>query len=188
MKTAILFSAVLLCPLAAWAADDIEPFDAKTGLWETTSTMEMSGMPAMPAMPQLSEEQLSKMPPQQRAQMEAMMKSRMGAGAPRTSVTKSCVTSDSLKQAMAMGQNENCTRKVMSSSSSMQTIHMECTQGKMNMTGDLTVERVDAEHAKGAMVMKAAGGDQPVNMNMKMSFNAKWLSSDCGDVKPLGAK
>jgi hypothetical protein len=188
MKRTILMTVALLCPLAAWAADDIKPFDAKTGLWETTSTMEVSGMPAMPAMPQLSEEQLSKMTPQQRAQMEAIMKSRMGAGMPRTSTSKTCLTKDSLQQALAMGQNENCTRKVVASSSSMQNIHMECTQGKTNMTGDLMLERVDSEHAKGTMVMKSAGGDQPVNMNMKMSFNTKWLSSDCGDVKPLGGK
>jgi hypothetical protein len=189
MKSTILATVVLLCPLAAWAADDIKPFDAKPGLWETTSTMEMTGGPAMPAMPQLSEEQLSKMPPQQRAQVEAMMKARGGAQAPRTSTSKSCLTKDSFQQAMAMGQNENCTRKVIASSSSMQNVHMECQQGKMNMAGDLLIERVDAEHAKGSMVMKAVGGDQQaVNMNVKMSFNTKWLSSDCGDVKPLGAK
>jgi hypothetical protein len=68
----------------------------------------------------------------------------------------------------------------------MQTIHMECTQGKTSSSGDLMVERIDAEHARGNMVMKSAVGDQPVNM--KMTFTTKWLSSDCGDVKPLGAK
>jgi hypothetical protein len=183
MKTNILTIAALLCPLAAWAADDIQAFDAKTGLWETTTTTEMSGMTGMPAMPQISEEQLSKMPPQQRAQIEAMMKSR--AGAPRTSTGKTCLTKDSFKQALAMGQNENCTKKVVTSSSTMQNIHMECTQGKMTMAGDLVIERVDSEHAKGSMVMKASG-DQP--MNMKMSFTTKWLSADCGDVKPAGAK
>ena len=85
-----------------------------------------------------------------------------------------------------MGQNENCTRKVIASSASMQNIHVECTQGKMNMIGDLMVERVDSEHAKGTMTMKSATGDQP--MNMKMSFTTKWLSADCGDVKPAGGK
>jgi hypothetical protein len=143
--------------------------------------MEMSGMPA--AIPQIPEEQLSKMTPQQKAQIEAMMKARMGA--PRTSTGKTCLTKDSFKQALTMGQNENCTRKMVTSSSSMQNIHMECTQGKMTMTGDLLIERVDSEHAKGSMVMKASG-DQP--MNMKMSFTTKWLSADCGDVKPVGGK
>lgn len=187
MKTALFFSVALLCPLAGWAADDIRPFDAKTGLWETTSTMEMPGMPAMPAMPQIPPEQLAKMTPQQRAQVEAMMKSRMGAaGSPRATVTKSCLTKESLQQALTMSQNENCTHKVLASSSAMQNIHMECTQGKTTSSGDLTVERIDAEHARGSVVMKSAVGDQPVNM--KMTFTTKWLSSDCGDVKPFSSK
>jgi hypothetical protein len=98
------------------------------------------------------------------------------------------LTSESFKNAMAMGQrNENCTQKLVSSSSSMQNIHMECTQGKTNMVGDLMVERIDSEHAKGNVVMKASG-DQPQPINIKMSFTTKWLSADCGDVKPLAAK
>lgn len=185
MKSSILATIALLSPLAL-RADDIKPFDAKTGLWETTSTMEMSGMPAMPQMPAIPEEQLSKMTPQQRAQIEAMIKSRMGGiGAPRTTTSKTCMTADSMKQALNMSKQENCTQKVISSSSSMQNIHVECTQGKMNMTGDMMVERVDSEHAKGNVMMKATGEQ---NMTMKMSFTSKWLGSDCGDVKPLGAK
>jgi hypothetical protein len=164
-------------------ADDIKPFDAKVGLWETTSTTEISGMPAMPQIP---EEQLAKMPPEQRARIEAMMKGR-GAGGPRTNTSKSCVTRESLEKAMAFGQNEeSCTRKVISSSSSKQEIHIECTRGKSTMTGDLTIERQDGEHAKGSMVMKSAGSERPIDM--KMSFTSKWLSADCGDVKPITAK
>jgi hypothetical protein len=187
MKTIILLGAALLAPLTTWAADDIKPFDGKPGLWETTSTTEMSGLPGMPAMPQIPPEQLAKMTPQQRAQVEAMIKARMGAaGGPQTDTTKSCLTSDSFKNGLTMGQkNTNCTQKVTSSSSSMQNIHMECTQGKTTMVGDFMIERVDSEHAKGNLVMKAAG-DQPINM--KMSFSTKWLSADCGDVKPLAAK
>ena len=46
----ILFTIVLVCPMATWA-QDIKPFDAKLGLWESTSTTEISGMPATPATP-----------------------------------------------------------------------------------------------------------------------------------------
>src|SRR5437016_6308024 len=82
MKTALLASVALLCPLASWAADDIRPFDAKVGLWESTTTMEMSGLPAMPAMPKLTPEQMSRMPPEARKQLESAMGA--GMGAPRT--------------------------------------------------------------------------------------------------------
>src|SRR5258708_40299104 len=103
MKSILLISIALLAPLTTWAAEDIKPFDRKPGLWETTSTTEMSGMPGMPAgMPQIPPEQLAKMTPQQRAQVEAMLKSRMGAagGAPQSNTSKVCLTADSFKNAL----------------------------------------------------------------------------------------
>lgn len=183
LKAAILIAVAVLTPLACRAADDLVTFDAKPGLWENTTTMEMSGMPAMPQIP---EEQLAKMPPQQRAQIEAMMKSRGGMGGPRT--TKSCMTPESLKRSLAFAQNaqteNSCTSKVASSSANKREIHFECTRGKTTSAGDMTIERIDSEHVKGNMVMKTIGADRP--MDMKMSFTTKWVSSDCGDVKPFG--
>ena len=186
LRIAILAGVAALLPMTAWAADEFKPFDVKLGLWETTTTTEIAGMPAMPAMPQIPEEQLAKMPPQQRAQIEAMMKAR-GAGGPRTMNSKACMTRESLNRGLAFGREDNaCTRKVVSSSANRQEIHMECTHEKVTTTGDMIIERVDTEHVKGTVVMKSSGSEKP--LDMKMSFNTKWVSSDCGDVKPLGAK
>ncbi|HJT88621.1 MAG TPA: DUF3617 domain-containing protein [Bryobacteraceae bacterium] len=181
MRTAILI-ALAAAPLACWAADQITPFDAKPGLWETTSTSEMSGMPAMPQIPP---ETLARMPPEQRARIEAMLKNM---GGPHTTTAKACITRESLQKGLDFSRRQECTQKVVSSSASKQQIHVECTtgQGKVKTTGDVTVERLDSEHAKGNVTMQASeGGPQ---MNMKMSFNSKWLSSDCGDVKPFDGK
>ena len=182
MTTRILLGLALLCPMASWAQDKI-PFDGRPGLWETTSTMEISGMPAMPAM---DPETLKNMPPEARAQMEAMMKGR-GMGSPRTQTVKSCMTKESFNKGFAVQDQNTCTRKVVSSTGSKMEIHMDCTQGKSKTTGDMTMERVDSEHAKGTMVMKTSEGGER-SMDMKMSFSTKWLSSDCGDVKPVGEK
>ncbi len=185
MKTTILLGIVALCPLATWAADDNKPFDAKLGLWETAVSMNMAGMPAMPAMPQIPAEALANMPPAQRAQIEAMMKGRGGAGGPQIT-TKVCLTRASL-DAGALGQSDkSCTSKVVSSTASKQVIHVECAQEKSKTTGDLTLERVDAEHAKGTMAMKQSEGGQ--TRDVTMAFDTKWISADCGDVKPVGGK
>jgi hypothetical protein len=182
----ILLTTALLCPLAAWA-QDIKPFDAKLGLWESTSSAEISGMPAMPAMPAIPQETLDRMPPAQRAQVEAMMKGR-GAGSPRTSTSKFCIDQDSLRKAF-YSSDKSCTTKLVSATASTQQIHVEC-NGAAKGAGDLTLERVDAEHMKGAMVMKmtgdARGGGAGRSMDMKVTFSNKWLSADCGDVKPVG--
>ena len=175
---------LLLLSCAALPAQDIKPFDIKLGLWETSTTTEMTGMPAMPAMPQLPPEALSRMPPEQRAKVEAMMKSRGGTGG-TPMVVKSCITRETLDRAMAFKTDKSCTSKVVSSSATKQVIHMECTQDKSRMTGDMTVERVDAEHAKGTSVMKTEGEHA---MTVKVNFETKWLASDCGDVKPAAAK
>ncbi len=189
MKSTFLALSLLLAPFAM-RAQDIKPFDVKTGLWESTTTTEMSGLPAMPAMPQLSEEQLSKMPPQARAQVEAMMKNKGGVGAPRTTTGRSCITKETLSQAWGMNQ-QNCTSKLVSSSGSQQKIHMECNMQGSTAVGDLTVDRVDDAHAKGTMTLKTTVGGSAKQMgpvDMKMSFSSKWVGSDCGDVKPVTVK
>ncbi len=197
MKTTILFGIAMLCPLAALTAQEIKPFDARPGLWETTTNIEVSGMPAIPqsAMPQLTPDQLAKMPPAARQQLEAMMAGR--GGAPRATTTKSCVTKESLDKAMAFGNNNqaNCNRRIVNSSPSKIEVHVDCAPDKMNMTMvmDATVERVDAEHVKFSGTMKNSGtgsgtGNTVRTVESKMSATSKWLSADCGDVKPAGEK
>lgn len=185
MKRILLLVIALLCPLATWA-QDIKPFDAKLGLWESTSTTVMGGMPARPAMPALTPDQLAQIPPAQRAQMEAMMKG--GPGAPRTSTTRFCLAKDSLSKAF-YNADKSCTAKLVNSTNSMQQIHVEC-NGVMKAGGDLKMERVDAEHMKGSMAMKATGdertGGAGQSLDIKVTFSNKWVSADCGDVKPVG--
>jgi hypothetical protein len=177
----VLAGFAVLLPLAAWAAD-VRPLDAKVGLWETSASTEVSGMPAMPQIPEAT---LAKMPPEQRARLEAMMKSRSGGGGPQMT-TKVCLTRESL-QAGALGRNDkSCTSNVVSSSASKQLIHVECNQGEAKSTGDLTVELVDPQHMKGTMLMKSSVGGQ--SRDMKMSFDTKWIAADCGAVKPFTAK
>lgn len=180
MKIVTMAGLAVLLLSRCQAADEIKPLDVKLGLWETTSKMDINGMPAMPAMPQIPEETLAKLPPAQRAQIEARMKA---AGGPRTTTVKSCITRDSLNRGVFGPTENSCTYKVANSSSSKLEVHMECNREKTTMTGDLVVERADSEHAKGTMVMKASEGSMPINM--KMTFDTKWLSSDCGDVKPM---
>ena len=184
MRLTILAGAALLLPMAMWAADI---FDIKPGLWEytTTTSMDMAGGQQMPAMPQLTEEQLAKIPPAQRAQIEAMMKNRGAMGSPRTNTSKVCITKESLAKALNFSQQQNtCTSKVNSLSSTKQEIHIDCA-GQFKGSGDFIIERVDSEHAKGNMTMKTEGGHA---MTMKMTMSTKFLSSDCGDVKPAGEK
>jgi len=178
VRTTILLAAALSAVAAS--AADIKPFDVKMGLWETTSTSEVAGAPAMPAIPK---EKLDQLPPEQRARIDAMLK---GRNAQSTS-TRSCLTRESLSRALNFSHDDACKTTLVSSTSSKQEIHMECARDTAKSTGDITIERIDAEHAKGTGVVQSTmqGGR---SMSMKLSFTSKWISSDCGDVKPLGEK
>src|SRR5271156_871304 len=88
-------SFALLAGTAAWAADPV-PLDLKTGQWEYTVTTQMTGMPQAAAgkqMPQIPPETLAKLPPDQRAKIEAAMKqaSGMASGQPTTTTSKNCI-------------------------------------------------------------------------------------------------
>jgi len=177
MRNAILLGLTLLWPLALFAADDYKPLDVKLGLWESTLTSQTTGMPPLP------EELLSKLTPDQRARMEAAMKARAAKG-PQTRVTKSCLTKDQLDKALTFGSEGNaaCKRTLINSSSTKQDIRFDCSDEKSGMKGSGTVhvEAINSENVKGAVQVSAAGGAN--NMNTQMSFSAKWVSSDCGDV------
>ncbi len=185
----ILLTSVMMFPMAMMA-QDIRPIDVKPGLWENTTVSQISGLQMPTNMPQISPDQLAKMPPEARARVEAMMKG--GPGAPQTNTMKACITAEQLAKPLLGHQDKSCSVNLVSSTSSTQQIHMECTRGNTKTAGDLNLNRVDSEHLKGDMLMKSTSDGStsgaPQNMTIKLSFSNKWLSSDCGDVKPSSEK
>ena len=175
MKRLLLVAGVLGA-IAAWAAD-IAPMNVKLGLWETTVSNAMRGMPPIPA------EVLAKMTPEQRQRMEAAMAARAGSsGSPQT--YKSCLTKEALEKALSFGddRNHNCKRTLVSSSASKQDIHMECGNEKVTTTGDLHFEALTPEMVKGTLTLTSTGAGAGMGMNIKSEFSSKWLGPDCGDV------
>ena len=82
-----------------------EGFDIKTGAWEVTTSTAIAGMP-------IPKSSLDKMPPEQRAKMEAAMAARAGNTNSHTSTT--CVTKQDLDRGQLMKSDDaNCTRKVI---------------------------------------------------------------------------
>jgi hypothetical protein len=174
VKTRILLVLAFLTPLAGWAVDPV-PMDVKLGLWETTLTNQMDISSMIPP------DALAQLTPEQRAKMEAAMQ---GRGAPRTTTIKHCITKETINEAFSSPGRGNpkeqiCTQTFVTSTSTKQVVHMECTSGNMKSSGDVQVEVIDRENAKGSMVMTSAGGR---GGNMKMAWTSKWLGADCGDV------
>jgi hypothetical protein len=163
--------ALLSC--VVYAQDNRRP-----GLWELSAQMQGPGMAAM-----IPEDRLAKMTPEQRAQVEAMMASRMGGGA-QPIITKSCETTETIKKEQAYGQDKNRTCKVatVSSTGSKRVMQISCDTPNGKSEGTMTVDIPDPEHFNGTMVMHVNSQGRSVDMNQKIT--GKWLGSDCGDVKP----
>ena len=174
MKHLTLIGLLALAPLASFA-EDVTPLNVKPGLWEDTVTTQASGM--MAAIP---DDVLAKMPPERRAQMEAMMK---GAMAPHT--IKACVTPDQIKNARFYQDRSNnaCKQTISSSTSDSIAFHMECNTGRSKTVADGHFQALNTETVKGEITgttTTAEGRTIP----SKTTFNGKWLSSDCGNLQP----
>jgi hypothetical protein len=153
------------------------PMNVKLGLWEMTMTNQMSGMPAMPQV------DLSQLPPEQRARVEAMMKARGGMGGGQPMVTKQCITKEKLEKQFYephQAKDESCKQTVVSSTASLQELKVECT-GNQKMAGTVRFEAVDNEHVKGAVHFDTEA--QGHAMTVDSVINGKWVAADCGDVK-----
>jgi hypothetical protein len=174
MKETIVLGLVFLWALPSWTADGVQPLDVKPGLWETTTTTEMSGMPPIPT------EVLAKMAPEQRAKMEAAMKARAAQGAKATT-KRSCLTKQELSKPLTFGDDneKSCKRTLISSSRSKQEARLECADGTATRSGDVRIEAITPESIKGSMQMTSAGGGRSMNVNV--GFTGKWIGASCAE-------
>jgi hypothetical protein len=178
----LLLSLLAFSSVTLLAQQKFTPPNVKEGLWEMTMTHSGSGMPGMPA------DALAKMPPEQRAQVEAMMKARGMSMSGNTTVVKSCVTKEKMDKGMAFAgdkQHGNCTPTIVSSSPSHMEIKMHCEDTnngkKTTMDATTVVDVVGQDSVKGSThgVMKS----EDHSTNMDLTFTSKYLGPNCGDIK-----
>jgi hypothetical protein len=175
MRTNLLVAVILFCVAVLWAADNITPLNVKEGLWEMTVTHSMTGMPAMPNIPP---DTLAKMPPDQRARVEAMMN-----GQPSTDIRKECITKEKLEKHSAFSANRGeCTRTVVSSTGSKLELKFHCEEKQSSSDGTFLMEAIGSDNVKGTMhsVINTSSGK---TMNMDLTITSKYLGPACGDLK-----
>ena len=150
------------------------------GLWEHSFTMKSDDGRMEKAMAEM-QKQIAAMPPEQRKQMEAAMASRgMKLGATGNSV-KVCISKEEAAKPPEARMNAgNCTQKDMQRSGNTMKFKYECTQPPSTGEGEMTFVSEKAYSGKTTVTSQVAGRTQQMNMEMQ----GKWLSSDCGDVKP----
>jgi hypothetical protein len=140
--------------------------DVRMGLWEMTNTTNIGGQ--MPGM------DMSKMTPEQRAQMEAAMKNMMGA---HTTVTKTCVTKEKFDKGNFMSSDEKCKATITTNTQSV----LEMKQSCPNEQSQMRLEALSPTSVKATFT--GSGTDQGKTMTVSGTIVGKWLGANCGDVK-----
>jgi len=176
MKLAI--SAVALLAAAGVLAQP--QVQRKPGLWEVQSKHSSPGMPNM-------DEMMAKVPPEQRAQVEQMMKQRGGGmgGAPNN--FRYCLTPERAAKEMvpASDPDSRCEHKMGKRSANEARFSFSCkAKDGSTVEGEGRAFDVSPESYALEMNMKMVRDGTP--MQMRMEQKGRWLGKDCQGVKPLG--
>ena len=170
--TALLFLAAL-------------PAHAQTmrpGLWEVNN--KVGGSPEMDKAMANMQQQMANLLPAQRKAMEDMLASQ-GVGLSGVSgggmVAKICITKEmSASNQMPVLQQGSCTTTSDKTAMSMK-MKFDCTNPPSSGEGQFTFAGDTAYTMK--MVVNSAA--QGVPKNTTLDTSGKWLTSDCGAVKPM---
>ncbi len=177
MQNKFLLALIVCFLLTLCAADDVPFLDVKQGLWEVSTTHSMKGIPAAGNIPP---DVLAKMPPDQRAKIEAMM-----SGKPSTDVRKECITKEKLEQRLAFtknrGERGECSRTVVSSTGRKLELKIHCVDKDTTSDGTAVMEAISSDTVKGTMHFATKTSENTITMDFTTS--SKYLGPACGYVK-----
>ena len=154
----------------------------RPGLWETSTKMEGSGETGR-AMAE-AQKQLDNLPPEQRKLMAAMMAKQgvgMGQQAGHMSV-KLCLTKEMVERnEVTSTQRDECTHTTAPRSGNAMKFSFVCKKPPSRGEGQVTF--VSPEAYTMQMTMNSSVNGKPETL--KMNSTAKFLSVDCGSIKPI---
>ena len=168
---------VLILAAAASGAQTIKP-----GLWEMSTRM-AGGSGEMEKLMAESQKHLDAMPPDQRKKMAEMMaKQGINMGTPGSGMSvKLCMTKEMIERNEVIRQEGNCKQTGGQRTGNTMTFAVACTQPPSTGEGQVTFISPEAYTSK--MTIHTTRQGKPESM--KMESAGKFLSADCGSIKPL---
>ena len=156
----------------------------KPGLWEINNRMQ-TGSGQLEQNTAGMQQEMARMTPEERKMMQDMMAKQgvnIGAGGPGAASLKVCMTREMVERSEVPVQRGEC--KHVTSPRSGNTVKMSFTCSKPPSSGDGEIIIVSPEAYTMKMTMSTVvdGKAEKVSMNA----SGKWLSADCGAVKPMG--
>jgi hypothetical protein len=142
-------------------------------------------------MPPEVEARIAAMPAAQQAQMRSMM-GGMGGGTPVATTRQVCIAPqtsvDSMLNRTQQSQGMSCTISNKTQTATGASFDIDCTGQMGSGKGHTDVHLIDDDHVSSTSHMTLTGRSQghTVNSTVDVTTTAKFMSADCGDVKPFG--
>ena len=184
MRSLLIAGLVALAPLPAFAGG----FGLKPGLWETRIIKQVVDGRDLSAQIAGAQSQMlqvmANMPPEQRARMDSIMRQRGGPAFTSDGTIRMCISPElASRDKPIVDKDGRCQPAMVNRNGSQTTFEFACNangitttaKGESAASGDLIKTRVD-------MTTRQSGGETHVMHN---ETEMKFLSSDCGDVKPM---
>ncbi|GAA4427074.1 DUF3617 domain-containing protein [Acidovorax lacteus] len=176
-------AAVATLCLASVALPAIAQTKLQPGLWEMASQFKTQSGQMEAAMAEM-QKSLAAMPPEQRRQMEQMLAQQgvvMGQGGGGTQTVRICLSERdaALDQ---VPQREGCTQNLTRTGPSSLRMSFQC-QKPEPMSGEGTITMDGPKAYTGSYRMKSTV--QGKAETMEMTQKARWVSADCGTLKPI---
>jgi hypothetical protein len=164
--------------MALAQAAEVPQLNVRLGLWEVTTHPQVNGK--LP----ITDEQLQKLPPDQRAKFEEAMQAAIERGAqPR--VFKECMTAEKRSRGFNAGteQSKDCTVTLVTNTPSEFESHRECTSEDGRQSTSVHFRVVSSDHVSGTVNALISHGAKTMTVNSTME--GKWLAPSCGTITDM---
>lgn len=159
------------------------------GLWESQNEMSMPGNPALQAQMKQAQEQMAKLPPDQRKAMEQLMAQQgvqmgsAGAGGAARPTVRYCISKEQAERnEIPSDAQGRCKQESLERSGNTLRFKVSCSNPTSTGSGEITFVSDKAYTMK--MAVDAAAANKGQGGRMEMASSAKWVSADCGSLKP----
>ena len=153
----------------------------KPGLWEITHNMKSGSGELEKAQAQM-QQQMAGMSPEQRKMMEDMMaKQGMKLGSAGASSMRMCMTKEMAERHEMPQQRGDCKTTQQQRTGNTMKVAFTCANPPSSGEGQYTFVSPEAYTMRMSVKTNVGGKAE----TMTMDGSGKWLSADCGSVKPM---
>lgn len=169
-----------LTPAHAQAAPGGPKIEA--GLWEISIALKSQSGKAEAAMKE-AQAYISRLPPDQRKQVEDMMAAQGMQLGDKSSTVKACISKEDAERGEIPQQAGDCTQQVLDRSPSSMKVKFSCTTNPP-ASGEATVNFQSATAYTSTALVDTVVMGQAERVNVDQT--GRWLGADCGSVRALG--